>query len=425
MLVAGGFDGRGAGGRPFFTADRPRLVDPEERCRVVGYLAGARPVGPGGGYRTDGVWVWPESLADHARDRGVGPQAQLLDYMRSQRYRLPDEVPPALLAEAARASVGPVTPSPPPARATYLAATVCPPGGQPRVAHVLRRVRRCGGTVADEMTMPGLVWRESDLLSAGRAQTHDLALSDISEERAGRLLDELCAREHADELRFTHGVVEEGAPVLPQLARVFDQTAPNGRPYFTPSRLRIVDRERRECISDYLTRAPLAVRSLDRAPDPLAGDRRPVVPLGYRTDGVWVWPEALGYYLRTRGIAPEFPLLARIESCAYRPPAVDPLLVARAADVVRHPPPVRPRPAVPLYYTQRLAGRSGPLVRAPRRDIFFTQVLDPDLRWRDSDALWRNARTGEHEYVEITEDVAADIVDDRWQRHRAVHTVGA
>jgi hypothetical protein len=336
-------------------------------------------------------------------------------------------VPPALLAEAVEASVGPATPSPPHARATYLSATFVTPDGEPRVAHVLRRIRGADGSVADEMTMPGLVWRRSDLLSADAAQIYDLALSDISPERAGLLLDELCAREHAEELRFTHGVVDEqAAPIHPQLARVFDHTAANGRPYFSPSRLRIVERERRGWILDYLTRAPLALRSLGRAPDPLAGDRRPVMPLGYRTDGVWVWQEAVGHYLRTRGIAPEFALLSHIESNAYRlPDVVDPLLVKRAEEVVRHPPPLRPRPAAPLYYTQRLAGGFGPLVRAPRRDIFFTQVLDPDLRWRDSDALWRNARTGEHEYVEIPEEVAAEIVDDRWQRHRATQDLGA
>ena len=420
MLVAEEFDGRGTAGRPYFSVDRPRLVDPVERCRVVGYLAGAHLVVPGG-FRTDGVWVWPESLAVHAREHGVGPQVQLLEYLRSQHYRLPGTVPAGLLSDAVEASVGPSTPSPPPARATYFAATFCAPGGEPRVAHLLRRRRRPDGTVIDEMTTPGLVWRESDLLSGGAAHTYDLSLSDISAERASALLDELCAREHAEQLRYTHGVVTEGpAPTEPLLARVFDHAQSNGRPYFSPSRLRIIEPERRERISDYLSRAPLAVRNLGRAPDPLTGDRHPVVPLGYRTDGVWVWQEALVHYLRTRGIAPEFGLLAHIESSAYRlPEAIDPQAVARAAELVRRPPPARPRPPTPLYYTQRLAGDSGPLVRAPRRDIFFTQVLEPDLRWRNSDALWRNARTGEHEYVEVSEEVAADIVDSRWRHHPA------
>jgi len=438
MLVAEAFDGQGAAGRPYFSVDRPRLVDPEERCRAVGYLAGAHLAVPGGpptrdplnsgagavvptGYRTDGVWVWPESLAFYAREHGIGPQAQLLEYLRSQRYRLPDRVPSALLADAVEASVGPSTPSLPHARATYYAATFCTPGGEPQVAHLLRRRRRPDGAAVDEMTMPGLVWHETDLLAAGVAQTYDLSVSDISVERAGRLLDELCAREHAEELRFTHGVVAtDSTRAGLRLARVFDSPETNGRPYFSPSRLRIIESERRERISDYLIRAPLAVRSLGRAPDPLTGDRRPVVPLGYRTDGAWVWQEAIVHYLRARGIAPEFGLLAHIESNAYRlPESVDPPIMARAAELVRQPPPARPRPTTPLYYTQRLAGSSGPLVRAPRRDIFFTQVLESDLRWRNSDALWRNARTGEHEYVEISEEAAAEIVDSRWRHHLA------
>ncbi|TYB95960.1 hypothetical protein FXF53_23290 [Micromonospora sp. WP24] len=42
----------------------------------------------------------------------------------------------------------------------------------------------------------------------------------------------------------------------------------------------------------------------ERLPDLVEPGRGEVVPGGYRTDGRWVWPEALGYYLTEYGVAP-------------------------------------------------------------------------------------------------------------------------
>ncbi|MEU6203275.1 hypothetical protein ABZ814_06770 [Micromonospora musae] len=42
----------------------------------------------------------------------------------------------------------------------------------------------------------------------------------------------------------------------------------------------------------------------ERLPDLIEPGRGEVVPGGYRTDGRWVWPEALGYYLTEYGVAP-------------------------------------------------------------------------------------------------------------------------
>ncbi|MEV4812320.1 hypothetical protein [Micromonospora avicenniae] len=42
----------------------------------------------------------------------------------------------------------------------------------------------------------------------------------------------------------------------------------------------------------------------ERLPDLVEPGRGVVVPGGYRTDGRWVWPEALGYYLTEYGVAP-------------------------------------------------------------------------------------------------------------------------
>ncbi|MEW2445723.1 hypothetical protein [Micromonospora marina] len=38
-----------------------------------------------------------------------------------------------------------------------------------------------------------------------------------------------------------------------------------------------------------------------------------VVPTGYRTDGEWVWSEAVEYYLRVHGVAPESGLVRQVD----------------------------------------------------------------------------------------------------------------
>ena len=91
-------------GLPDADPDRPRLVEPELRSRVVGYLATAPEVGPD--HRTDGVWVWPAALVDHLRSRGVGPRESQLYHIIARRFRPPAEMPPLALDEAARAIAG-------------------------------------------------------------------------------------------------------------------------------------------------------------------------------------------------------------------------------------------------------------------------------------------------------------------------------
>ena len=81
-----------------------RLSGPE-RVLVAEFLAGAPMViaawGSGTDPRdgdavvplhihTDGLWVWSESLAYHARRYGTPPEPEFLAHIRSRRYRWPD-----------------------------------------------------------------------------------------------------------------------------------------------------------------------------------------------------------------------------------------------------------------------------------------------------------------------------------------------
>jgi hypothetical protein len=58
-------------------------------------------------------------------------------------------------------------------------------------------------------------------------------------------------------------------------------------------------------------------RFLDQ--DRLSQRREAVVPLTVRTDGIWVWSEASGYYLREHGVLPSADLLSHLAEHRDRP----------------------------------------------------------------------------------------------------------
>ncbi len=104
-----------------------------------------------------------------------------------------------------------------------------------------------------------------------------------------------------------------------RIARPFDGTAPDGRPEV---RRPDVPGAEREAMVRYLEQAPivLAARSYDSdALDP--GPARNV-PLTYHTDGTWIWPGAVGYYLRAHGVPPEPELAAHIRRTGFAVPDV-------------------------------------------------------------------------------------------------------
>jgi hypothetical protein len=105
-----------------------------------------------------------------------------------------------------------------------------------------------------------------------------------------------------------------------RVAAVFDGEV-DGVPFFTPDRVRVIDPDGRAALVRYLTGAPLVVRAPGLEADPLDPGRGPAVPVGYRSDGVWVWQEATAYYVAERWVAPEDDLLDHIERTGYTPPS--------------------------------------------------------------------------------------------------------
>ena len=72
----------------------------------------------------------------------------------------------------------------------------------------------------------------------------------------------------------------------------------------------------------------------DRTDDVLDPARVGAVPGGYRTDGAWIWPDAVGYYLAEHGVTPDPGLLAHMYADGYRCARPDGVAMHRAADAL-------------------------------------------------------------------------------------------
>lgn len=102
------------------------------------------------------------------------------------------------------------------------------------------------------------------------------------------------------------------APVAPiRLARAFDGADPDDGPFFAADHPRLggPDGER---VLAYLRSAELVVNTPGAMNDVLDVGRVAAVPVGFRSDGEWVWSDAVAYYLKRHGLAPEPDLLAHV-----------------------------------------------------------------------------------------------------------------
>lgn len=118
------------------------------------------------------------------------------------------------------------------------------------------------------------------------------------------------------------GARDGGAEVSREMRRaeVFDGTDAQGRPVNDRETLPADEQER---VLEYLERAPivLAARSFDTDRLDPAGSAS--VPLTFHTDGSWIWPGAVSYYLRAHQVAPQSELLDHIRRSGFRLPYID------------------------------------------------------------------------------------------------------
>jgi hypothetical protein len=217
-----------------------------------------------------------------------------------------------------------------------------------------------------------------------------------------------------------------------RVAAVFDAVDEGGRPYFSADRRRVLDAAERSALVGYLDSAPLVVRAAGLEVDPLDPAAGRVVPLGYRSDGVWVWQEASAYYLRSRGVAPDEEFVAHIVAAGYRAPESLPdQVIDAAADAAMSPSPVPPASGrrVATYFASVDVGYPPEAPAGLLRQWYDEQgyrkdeTLPVNMRWKRTPAFIANARSGEKDFVPIAPELAAAIVDRWWaEEHRVIAT---
>ncbi|MEV4734329.1 hypothetical protein [Saccharopolyspora sp. NPDC049426] len=119
-----------------------------------------------------------------------------------------------------------------------------------------------------------------------------------------------------------------------RLARVFDGADTLGKPFFRPDHPRAEAAERQRVLG-YLRSAPIAMATDQVMPDVIDPNR--TVPLNFRSDGTWVWNDAVHYYLDRYHLAPDPDLVSHVVAARTAPPALGRLDLHRAMSVLTEP----------------------------------------------------------------------------------------
>jgi hypothetical protein len=105
----------------------------------------------------------------------------------------------------------------------------------------------------------------------------------------------------------------------PRLAQVFDGVDPLSGPYFGDGHPVIAEFLRKRLL-DYLASAEVLLGDLGTLDDVVEPTAVGAVSAGFRTDGAWVWPDAVVYYLERHGLAPDPELIQHVLATKGPPP---------------------------------------------------------------------------------------------------------
>ncbi|MFB4317472.1 hypothetical protein [Actinomadura sp. 21ATH] len=103
---------------------------------------------------------------------------------------------------------------------------------------------------------------------------------------------------------------EEPMPV----ARPYDDSEPDGTPIYQRPE---VPAEDVDALVRYLEQAPIILSARSFSEDMMDPERALSVPMTYHTDGSWIWPGAVAYYLREHGVPPEPELVAHVRAAGF------------------------------------------------------------------------------------------------------------
>ncbi len=145
-------------------------------------------------------------------------------------------------------------------------------------------------------------------------------------------------------MRRLSGLTPEPSARQFRIARIFDGAGPSGRPMVNRPP---IEEDERDSLVSYLSSARMVLPERGFDTDHLAGDGRQAVPVAFHSDGTWVWPAAVPYYLRVYGLPPEPALVEQARSTNYLPPELDEAASAAAAANITGPSPRSEAESVP------------------------------------------------------------------------------
>ena len=137
------------------------------------------------------------------------------------------------------------------------------------------------------------------------------------------------------------------------VAEPFDGVNPDGSPRIMRAQL---DPREIPALQMYLTQAPVVLAAPGNAQDELVPSAGQAIPRAFHSDGVWVWPAAVGYYLGYYQLPPSDALLAHIRMRNYqlgyvaqetKTAAANELMAILNAPATPVPPPVQVSMAAP------------------------------------------------------------------------------
>ncbi|MER7415945.1 hypothetical protein ABT346_04015 [Micromonospora peucetia] len=133
----------------------------------------------------------------------------------------------------------------------------------------------------------------------------------------------------------------QAAPVI-EHAAVFDLVDPQRGAVFAPDHPEVTDPVAREALLGYLDNGHPLLWTTATIDDAVDTRRGAVVPLNVRTDGTWIWSDAVAYYLREYQLRPDERLVTHAEDVGYRMVPLDGVAVFRTSTRLQEPPEAGP-----------------------------------------------------------------------------------
>jgi hypothetical protein len=160
------------------------------------------------------------------------------------------------------------------------------------------------------------------------------------------------------------------------MARVFDGVKPDGGPLINRPKL---DPREVPALVAYLTRAAVVLSAPGTTRDELVPGAPPNVPRVFHSDGVWVWPAAVGYYLSLYQLPPQPELLAHVRARQYTLGPVPPqVLQAAAAQIMAT---LNARSAPPQEHAAHAQRTQQPVMPLPEFSAGFNAAGNRHAAW--------------------------------------------